>query len=127
MPFFLQLLRNQQPFYIIIYKPRETQIMCLCLFGYKNGFSLYAEKIINVGGGMGSFIPLWDCDHVICLSVDKNPPGIADGKQNETEEREVEVLKTNHSQDLRTPGTHLILISGWLKNKPLERNTAQHL
>lgn len=52
MPFFLKLLRNQQPFYIIIYKPRETQISCLCLFGYKTGFSFYGEKIINAGGGM---------------------------------------------------------------------------
>lgn len=40
-------------------------------------FSFYAEKIIHAHGGF------WDCDHLISLSVDKNPQGKAEWDEGE--------------------------------------------
>jgi len=52
-------------------------------------FSFYVEKIIHAHHG-----DFWDCDHLINLSVDKNPQEKAEGKQNEMKKSEVELLQT---------------------------------
>lgn len=56
---------------------------------------------MNAGGGVSFLALLSDSVCVISLSVDKKPHGKADGKQNETKEKDVNFLKTNTQPKLK--------------------------